>query len=185
MNSPGELFFNTTFWGGVIQEGSYFFNVIFSLSTKQNSFQTVPKPSFWGQGMRHYSVHDELPGGVIFSMSVPRGVVNREGGYSMGELFKKIWYAGILTHLSGYCFTGLNFSRCQPSFSAPMSRTLLLGTLEAPQLQPWVFLPACFALVLVSVSCLARRNSSFHQANANSLLADSVATLAQTFPKVS
>ena len=48
-----SYFFNATFWRGVIPEGSYLFNVIFSLLSKLNSDKTGAKLKFLDQWTMH------------------------------------------------------------------------------------------------------------------------------------
>ena len=87
---PGELFSTPPFegsysGGGVIHEGSDFSNIVFSLLTERNSFQTVAKLSFLGQRMRPTvytmsSLESYSREEVIFFMSVPRGGSQLIGG---------------------------------------------------------------------------------------------------------
>ena len=95
INSPGKLFFNTTFWEGTIQEGSYFFNVVFSILTERNSFQRVAKLSFFGQRTIPIVYAMTSPGSYsmeeLFLYRYWERQVNREGSlWVKGELFKEI-----------------------------------------------------------------------------------------------
>ena len=62
---PGEFFFNAPFQGELFERGSYFFKVVFSLLTEQNSFHTGSILSFFRSKKETYSVHGELPGEVL------------------------------------------------------------------------------------------------------------------------
>ena len=73
----------------MFRRGNYSsFNVIFSLLTERDSFQTYTKLSVLGQRTRLGSVHDELPGELLIrgrSYFFEVGAERREG-----ELFKEI-----------------------------------------------------------------------------------------------
>ena len=80
-NSPGSYFFNTTFWGGVIQEEEELcFQCHLSTFYKLKSISNCCKTKILGQRTKPIvyamsSLGSYLREGVIFSMSEPRGGV--------------------------------------------------------------------------------------------------------------
>ena len=97
INSPGELFCQhhllrgQLFKGGVIQERSSFFNVIFSLWQNKNSSQTAAHAKLFRSKNETKSVHDDL---LVGSYS-REGVIFRCWRWE-GDLFKEIRYATLL-----------------------------------------------------------------------------------------